>query len=130
MARVDGPTGEHVHARSGDPDGLRPRPGREVLHRNLGTSAEGGYENEFAEIEGSGLNIGLHPLGKQVPEPKPKRSITLGLQVDDLDSAMRELGDKGVSFTSDVLNDGFLRLAFFADPDGYPLYICQFNEES
>lgn len=94
----------------------------------LGLPLKGRYENEFAEVEAPGLNIGLHPLGTQEPEAKPRRSITLGLQVDDLEAAIKDLKGRGVRFTSDTSEDGFLSLIFFEDPDGYTLYLCQFNE--
>jgi hypothetical protein len=51
-------------------------------------------------------------------------SISIGFAVDDLERAMGELSKKGVKF-SRVSDDAQVKLAFFSDPDGYPLYLSQ-----
>ena len=48
----------------------------------------------------------------------------MGLGVADIDSEMTKPKGKGVSF-SRVSNDGPVKLAFFKDPDGNPLYLSQ-----
>jgi hypothetical protein len=44
--------------------------------------------------------------------------------VSDLPATMDELKGKGVVFTR-VTDDKQVRLAFFTDPDGTPLYLSQ-----
>jgi catechol 2,3-dioxygenase-like lactoylglutathione lyase family enzyme len=40
------------------------------------------------------------------------------LRVPDVSEARRELEEKGVAFSGDVLDTGVCHMAFFADPDG------------
>ena len=90
----------------------------------LGMNLRSRYESEWAEVEAGGFVIGLHPArhGQSVPT---NDALSIGLEVDDIDAAVRELGGRGVAFPRGVKDDGGVRLAPFADADGYPLYLCQ-----
>jgi catechol 2,3-dioxygenase-like lactoylglutathione lyase family enzyme len=90
----------------------------------LGLKLRSRYGDQFAEIECSGLTIALHPAVARGPRPGNSESLSVGLGVADIDSAMTKLKGKGVSF-SRVSNDGPVKLAFFKDPDGNPLYLSQ-----
>ena len=89
----------------------------------LGLERGRAYGDEWAEINAPGMTIGLHPGGKR-PLGEHSRHYSVGLQVDDLDDAMRKLSAKGVAFTPAPSDKG-LRLAYFTDPDGNPLYLCE-----
>ena len=91
----------------------------------LGMRVKSHWSEEFAEVEMPGLIIGLHPATKHGPKPGSSGSISIGLEVDDLDSSMHQLKEKGVSFQGAVTEDGPVRLAFFGDPDGNALYLSQ-----
>jgi hypothetical protein len=56
--------------------------------------------------------------------PGGSQSLSIGLAVPDLRAAVEDLKRGGVSF-SRVTEDGFVKLAFFADPDGNPLYLAE-----
>ena len=83
------------------------------------------WGKDFAELEMSGINIGLHPATQKGPAPGVKGAISIGLEVDDLDAEMARLKAKGVVFQGNVAEDGPVRLAFFGDPDGNPIYLTQ-----
>lgn len=94
----------------------------------LGLKLKSRYENEWAEVEAPGLTIGLHPARKPTPDPGRSESLSVGLGVDNLETAMTELKDKGVVFSPDIIEDGPLRIVYFTDPDKNPLYLCQYSE--
>jgi len=92
--------------------------------RTLGLKLKTRYGQEFAQLEAPGATIALHPSVKDGPRPGNSESLSIGFAVGDLDSAMAELEGKGVKFTR-VVDDAQVRLAFFTDPDGNPLYLSQ-----
>ncbi len=80
------------------------------------------YGDEWVEVEAPGTVIALHPN----PRPKTSRApatISIGFQVKDLDRTVASLRKKGVKLT--FAEEGFLRRADFADPDGHRLYLMQ-----
>lgn len=83
--------------------------------------------DEWAEIAaGPGLMIGLHPWSPgHGPEPGKAGAISLGLEVRPIEKAIETLRAKGVSFRGPVEDNENVKLAFFADPDGNPLYLCE-----
>lgn len=88
----------------------------------LGFNLASRYQNLWAELEMKGLTIGLHPQepGLKVSDAE---SIFIGFSVDDLDSAVSDLKNKGVEIGSKIVEDGPLRIAYFTDLDGYKLYL-------
>ncbi len=90
----------------------------------LGLKLKSRYADQFAEVECPGLTIALHPAFERGPRPGNSESLSVGFGVADVDGAMAKLRAKGVSF-SRVSNDGPVKLAFFRDPDGNPLYLSQ-----
>ncbi|MDA1266977.1 MAG: VOC family protein [Planctomycetota bacterium] len=81
--------------------------------------------DEWAEIQGPNLTIGLHQAGESGPQPSASESISIGLQVVDFAQALGRLQTAGVVFEGKPVEDGPVRLAFFRDPDGTQLYVCQ-----
>lgn len=75
---------------------------------------------------GSGVKIGLHPQS-ETGAAGPRGSIEIGFFVDrPIEQAVKELQSRGVTFDGPIKDDGgAVRLAFFADPDGNPLYLCE-----
>ncbi|HEY7063162.1 MAG TPA: VOC family protein [Chloroflexota bacterium] len=90
----------------------------ETLGLTLKLSAGGAW----AEIEAPGVSIGLHAAGEHGPQPGGGGGMSLGLQVDDLEQAMETLKARGVEFAP-VMPGQDIRIAFFRDPDGSPLYL-------
>jgi len=88
----------------------------------LGLKLKSRYGNEFAQVAAPGATIALHPSSHGGPRPSNSENLSIGFAVDDLEKAMVELKSKGVEF-SRVSDDAQVRLAFFTDPDGNPLYL-------
>ncbi|HXQ92198.1 MAG TPA: VOC family protein [Nitrososphaerales archaeon] len=83
------------------------------------------WGKDYAELETSGLTIGLYPATQNGPKPGTSGSISIGLEVDDLDSTVAKFKEKGVTFIGKVMEDGPVRLGFFGDPDGNAFYLTQ-----
>jgi len=82
--------------------------------------------HEWAEISaGDGLTIGLHAWGGRGPAPGSASGISLGLTVPAIEAAVAELARRGVEFRGQIVDNENVKLAFFADPDGNPLYLCE-----
>jgi len=91
----------------------------------LGFALAKRYGDEWAEVEAHGFTIGLHPAGPHGPRPGEGGALSIGLDVAAIESAKAELESRGVGFDGPIKDDGAVRLAFFADPDGNPLYLCE-----
>ena len=83
------------------------------------------YENEWAQVEAAGLTIGLHPIGRKTERAAGQGGLSIGLQVDRLGPVIETLKVRGVQFQPQFVEDRGIKLAFFSDPDGNPLYLCQ-----
>jgi catechol 2,3-dioxygenase-like lactoylglutathione lyase family enzyme len=80
----------------------------------------------WASIRAGGLEIGLHPAGSHTPTPGTAGAVTVGLSVDEpIDQVVSVLQARGVVFDGPVTDDGPVKLAFFADPDGNALYLAE-----
>ena len=90
----------------------------------LGLTLKSRYGDQFAEVACPGLTIALHPATEHGPRPGNSESLSVGFGVESIDEAMADLKDKGVTIGR-VSNDGPVKLAFFKDPDGNPLYLSQ-----
>lgn len=93
----------------------------------LGLELRQRFGDHWAEVQAGGLLIGLHPKSDGAPAPGTSGAISIGLTVDaDIDAVVKQLSAKGVRFRGPVVNDGgAVALAFFGDPDGNELYLCQ-----
>ena len=65
--------------------------------------------------------LALRPLGVVASAS----NIHIGLFVADVDEARRALEEKGVVFLGEPVEAHIAKLAFFSDPDGNSLYLCQ-----
>jgi catechol 2,3-dioxygenase-like lactoylglutathione lyase family enzyme len=90
----------------------------------LGLKLKTRYGDNYAEVAVEGLTVALHPPVRGGSSPTGSQGLSIGLAVPDLRAAVEELKRSGVSF-SRVTEDGFVKLAFFADPDGNPLYLAE-----
>jgi catechol 2,3-dioxygenase-like lactoylglutathione lyase family enzyme len=91
----------------------------------LGMKLLANYGGHFAQIQGPGVKIGLHPTRAPVP-PTPVAGMSLGSRVADLDAAAAAaaLAAMGVRLERSDADRGS-RQARFSDPDGYPLYLIE-----
>jgi catechol 2,3-dioxygenase-like lactoylglutathione lyase family enzyme len=76
---------------------------------------------------GGGLILGLHLAPEQRgPRPGAQGSISIGLEVNQpIAEVVQVLSNRGVVFHGPVREDGAVKLAFFADPDGNSLYLAE-----
>jgi catechol 2,3-dioxygenase-like lactoylglutathione lyase family enzyme len=83
--------------------------------------------DQWAEFDaGHGFRVGLHPVPAGGPAPGIGGGITVGLGIDEpIEEVVEKLTDRGVVFAGPVRDDGGVRLAFFTDPDGNPLYLAE-----
>jgi catechol 2,3-dioxygenase-like lactoylglutathione lyase family enzyme len=93
----------------------------------------------FAMIDaGNGHQIGLHPPAKNAGAPGTRGSIQVCLMVSrPIEEVVRELQARGVKFDTraatgagagagqPIVDDEAVKLAFFTDPDGNDLYLCE-----
>ena len=83
---------------------------------------------DWAEVEAPGLRLllvgsGLPPAREPaIPSPVP---VAVGFEVEDLEEAMRVLRRRGIGFEREIAEGTEHRIAWFADPDGNPLYLRQ-----
>jgi len=82
---------------------------------------------EWAQLDaGGGFQIGLHLAGPHSPKPGASGSISVGFYFkDSLDDVVARLKSQGVEFRGPIMEDTAVRLAFFGDPDGNDLYLCE-----
>lgn len=98
----------------------------EFYTQTLGLKLSFRADNHFAIIDtGSETYIGLHPASPDSPTPGTHGSIQLSFGVTSIDDAVAALTDKGVQFAGPIIDDGPVRLAYFTDPDGTDLFLCQ-----
>ncbi len=105
----------------------------EFYTMTLGLPLAGRWGDEYASIDlGRGAAIGLHPASKpQSPRPGSRGAIQVGMLVNQsLDKCVADLAGKGVGFRGPIVDDGAVRLAFFGDPDGNDLYLCEVKKWS
>lgn len=101
----------------------------EFYTRALGLKLKNRFGNEWAEVEaGPGLVIGLHPAGHG-PKPGTPGSISVGFTVKGpIEDVVATLKAQGVTFHGSILDNSKeegIKLAFFGDPDGNALYLCE-----
>ena len=95
----------------------------------LGLTLKLRYGDGWAEVQGPGITLGLHPARPGGPTGGQAGGLSIGLQVDDLDAAVATLEKRGVEFRGVIEGQG-VRLANFQDPDGTPLYLGQSTASS
>jgi catechol 2,3-dioxygenase-like lactoylglutathione lyase family enzyme len=79
--------------------------------------------DEIVHLAGPGMTLALRPF--DAPVPPSESTVHIGLTVSDLAAVRRELERRGVVFIGDPVDVNVVRLTFFNDPDGNPLYLCQ-----
>ena len=85
------------------------------------------HEDHWAEVDaGGGLILGLHPASPHAPKPGTSGSISIGLAVNaPIAEVVAVLSNRGVVFQGPVVENGPIKLAYFGDPDGTSLYLCE-----
>lgn len=91
----------------------------------LGLELKVRHSSHWAEVGNSGITIGLHPKTKNKTITQGD-SITIGLEVADIDAAVKELQNKGLELM--VQKDSQVYMAYFNDPDDNVLYFFQYKK--
>lgn len=103
----------------------------DFYHQKLGLKLIYRAGNEWCGIDaGDGMKLGLHPASPKAPPPGANGASIVGLTVtQSLDAVVDALKQKGVPFKGPIFDDakGSVRLAYFSDPDGNELYLCEFK---
>src|SRR3954447_1881321 len=90
----------------------------------LGLKVQFQVEGHLVQVEAPGLTIGLlHPREGQDSHPGKSGSVHIGLEVQELESAIRLLKSRGVEFQQPIMEEEATRLAYFSDPEDNPLYL-------
>lgn len=83
--------------------------------------------DHFCMIDaGQGFQIGLHPPATNAAAPGTNGAVQIGLNVTKpIEEATAALESRGVKFHGPIVDDKAVKLAFFNDPDGNVLYLCE-----
>jgi catechol 2,3-dioxygenase-like lactoylglutathione lyase family enzyme len=95
----------------------------EFYTKRLGLPLKTRYGNEFAIVEAPGVLIALHPVPNN--GRAKEGNLSIGLGVDSVESSMKQLAQRGITFAGDIVADPPMRFAFFNDPDGVELYLAE-----
>jgi len=91
----------------------------------LGLKLTHQVEGHLAVVEVPGLTISfIYSAGEQSSEQGKSQNMSIGLEVQDLDSAVELLKSRGVQFQH-ITEEKATRLAHFSDPEGNPLYLIE-----
>lgn len=86
----------------------------------LGLAIVNRYGDHYAELQGPGLMLGLHPTSSKITVGN---NITIGFGVKAFDETMSELASEGIDL--ELEQDGWIRLAYFQDPDKNQLFLAE-----
>lgn len=88
-------------------------------------ASHSGPEFDWAEVEAPGITLVLEGADRPAAreEGPPPAALSVGFDVESLDEAMRVLRGRGVVFAPEVFEDAELRIAWFTDVDGTPLFL-------
>lgn len=96
----------------------------------LGLKLQYQVEGHWAQVETSGLTIGLHPISENgSPEQGKSESLSIGLEPEDFNYTFEILKSEGIVFAN-IIDEKATRLAYFTDPDGNPLYLFEIKPEA
>ncbi len=98
--------------------------------QTLGLELEFRAGDHWAQIKAGAFTIGLHPANPNGKVPGSRGAISIGFIVcESIDTVVQRLQSKGVRFDGPIKDDKTVRLAFFGDPDGNELYLCEYQKQ-
>ena len=95
----------------------------EFYTNKLGLELANRYWDHYAEVQAAELIIGLHPKSDKITFGT---NISIGFGVGEFDQTIQNLEKEGIEFK--IQEEGFIRLASFADPDGNSLFLAENKE--
>jgi len=91
----------------------------------LGLELRMRHGDDWAEMDGDGIRIGLH--GGPSADARPVPGGTVVFEVDDLDLAKAGLEQRGLAFDEHLGEvPGYARYASFTDPDGNAMQLIEY----
>jgi predicted enzyme related to lactoylglutathione lyase len=102
--------------------------GLEWYTKTLGLKTIYSMPPHWAEVGTEGLTIGIHGPKEGESHGSGAGQLSIGLIVEKIENTVAQLQERGISFHGPVQDTEFVKMAFFSDPDGNPLYLCQVNE--
>jgi predicted enzyme related to lactoylglutathione lyase len=94
----------------------------------LGLDLRMRHANDWAEVDGGGVRIGLH--GGPGADASPVPGGTVVFEVEDLDLAKAGLEQRGLAFHEHLGEvPGYARYASFTDPDGNAMQLIEYSGE-
>ena len=98
----------------------------------LGLKLTNRFGNNWATVQaGKTLVIGLHPWSAKYPRPGTKGSVQIGLVVsrdEPIEQLAARLRKHGVE-VGDIIESQEANYIFFADPDGNPIYVGDWDPD-
>ena len=91
----------------------------------LGLGLKENYGSKYAEVQKEGFVIGLHLKDDVNPIPNEPNGMAIGFRVENLERSMAELRNRGVTFSTSIMDAIEGRFAYFEDSDGNQLYLWQ-----
>lgn len=91
------------------------------FYQSIGFQLKNRWGNHYAQLDGPGIHIGLHPAG--VETGSGPGTLSVGFRVDQLEEAGRFLKD--LSITTEARSEEGGQFLHFTDPDGTPLYLIK-----
>lgn len=99
----------------------------EFYTTSLGLKLAARYGDHYAQVDaGKGLTLGLHPAGPGSPQPGTRGAVLVTFGATDaIEKEVDALKARGVRFDGPVKVDDPVKVAYFADPDGNALCLCE-----
>ncbi len=83
-------------------------------------------DNRLVHVAAPGMVIALRPRDTETITQETAH-VHIGLMVTELDAMRRGLEKLDVLFIGDSVETDVVKLAFFCDPDGTSLYLCEWK---
>ncbi len=99
--------------------------GLEWYTKTLGLKTIYSMPPHWAEVGTEGLTIGIHGPKEGESHGSGTGQLSIGLIVEKIENTVAQLQERGISFHGPVQDTDFVKMAFFTDPDGNPLYLCE-----
>lgn len=91
----------------------------------LGLKVQFQVEGHLVQVEAPALTIQLlHPREGQDTQHAKSGSVHIGLEVEELESAIKLLQSRGVEFQP-IMEEETTRIVYFNDPEGNSLYLIE-----
>ena len=85
--------------------------------------------SEWVEFFTKDTTLALHPVKKESKVRPGAGGVLVGFMINDLESTVGVLKEKGVKFFKQLRNESFGKHAIIEDPDGYLISIAEIKSK-